>query len=211
MLNGPIRRLHFFLILWSQLLLCDPLLRVVQAGEFNEVLKIGDDAPIWSDLPGTDGKKHSLPDYKNKDVVVVFFTCSSCEAAVEYEDRINDIVKRLSSKVAFVGICANLVKKDTLPELTEYSKKRGFEFDYVHDETQRIAKAYGAVFTPEFFVFDRDRKLVYMGAFDDKSDPSLVKQHFLEDAILAALKGEKPVTKETIARGCRIRFAREKR
>lgn len=186
----------------------------VVAGEYNEVLSIGDAAPAWSDLPGTDGKKHSLSDYQSYDVVVLVFTCASCPTAVDYEDRINELAKKYGGKegkAAIVAVCVNRVKGDTLPELTERAKQREFAFDYLHDESQKIAKDYGAIFTPEFYVFNRDRKLVYMGAMDDVSDAAKVTKKYVEVAIEAALKGESPAVTETIGRGCRVRYARERK
>jgi peroxiredoxin len=184
------------------------------AGEFNEVLNIGDAAPAWADLPGTDGKTHSLTDYKNREVFVLVFTCASCPTAVDYEDRINDLTKKYGGKegkAAVVAVCVNRVKGDTQPDLTERAKQREFAFDYVYDESQKIAKDYGAIFTPEFYVFDRDRKLVYMGALDDVSDAAKVTKKHVEAAIEATLKGETPPLKETIARGCRVRYVRERK
>lgn len=184
------------------------------AGEFNEVLNIGDAAPSWSNLPGTDGKSHSLADYKEKAAVVLIFTCASCPTAVDYEDRLNELAKRFggaNGQVAFVAVCVNRVKGDLLVDLTERAKQRLFAFDYLHDESQKIAKDYGAVFTPEFYVLGRDRKLVYMGAFDDKTDAALVQQRHVEAAITAVLKNEPPAVKETAPRGCRVRYARERK
>lgn len=190
------------------------LASVAMAGEFNEVLSIGDAAPNWKDLPGVDGKKHSLADYQDREVVVLVFTCVSCPTAEDYETRINDLAKKFGGekgKVAVVAVCVNRVKGDLLPDLTERAKTKGFAFDYVYDESQKIAKDYGAIFTPEFYVFNKDRKLTYMGALDDNSDASKVQKHFVEAAITAAMKGESPAVKETIARGCRVRYARERR
>lgn len=187
---------------------------VALAGEFNEVLSIGDAAPDWKDLPGVDGKKHSLSDYKDREVVVLVFTCASCPTAEDYEERINDLAIRFGGdkgKVAVVAVCVNRVKGDQLPDLTERAKAKGFAFDYLHDESQKIAKDYGAIFTPEFYVLNRDRKLIYMGALDDHSDASKVQKQFVVSAITAALMGESPEVKETIARGCRVRYARERK
>lgn len=184
------------------------------AGEYNQVLSIGDTAPDWVNLPGTDGKRHSLADYKSKDFVVLTFTCASCPTAVDYEDRINDLAKRLGGdkgRVAVVAVCVNRVKGDTLEDLTERAKQREFAFDYLHDESQKIAKDYGAIFTPEFYVLNRDRKLIYMGALDDQSDALKVQKSFVEDAITSSLKGDPPAVAETIARGCRVRYARERK
>lgn len=186
------------------------------AGEFNEVLSIGDKAPSWEDLPGTDGKKHSLSELKDKQVVVLAFTCVSCPTAVDYEQRINALAKQHSgpdSKVAVVAVCVNRVEADRLPQLTTRAKAKEFAFQYLSDESQKIAKDYGALFTPEFFVFNKDRKIVYMGAMDDSNDPAMVQQKYVAAAIAAALTGdaEKPTFTETIARGCRIRFVRDRK
>jgi peroxiredoxin len=182
------------------------------AGEFNEVLSIGDAAPKWSGLPGTDGKTHSLADLKDKAVVVVVFTCASCPVAADYEERIGELATRYAAKsVAVVPICVNHGKQDRLDALTARVEKRKLKFHYLYDESQRIAKDFGAVFTPEFFVLDQERKVRYMGAMDDATDATKVQSKWVEEAIEAILAGETPKTTETIGRGCRIRFARERR
>ena len=82
------------------------------AGEFNKKINVGDPSPVWKDLPGTDGKKHSLADVKDKDVVVVVFTCNSCPIALDYEDRIIAFGKKYAgpdAKVALVGINVNTI------------------------------------------------------------------------------------------------------
>lgn len=199
--------------MFRSLLLAFAFASASQAGEFNKVLKVGDAAPEWTDLPGTDGKKHSLADIEDKDAVVVAFTCNSCPFAVEYEDRIVAFAKKHageSSKVAFVAINVNTIKEDGLPEMTKRAEKKKFPFAYLFDESQGIAKKYGANYTPEFFVLGKDRKVAYMGAFDDTSKAADVKVHYLADALAATLDG-KPATKgETLARGCKIRFNRAK-
>lgn len=185
---------------------------VAIAGEFNEVLSIGDAAPEWKNLPGTDGETHSLADLKDKKLVVVVFTCASCPTAVDYEQRIGDLAAKFAEKsVALVPICVNLVKQDRLEALTDRVKKQKLGFHYLYDESQKIAKDFGAIFTPEFFVLNEDRKIVYMGALDDASNADQVKEQWVEQAIAAALAGEKPQTPETIARGCRVRYARERK
>ncbi len=183
------------------------------AGEYNEVLSIGDPAPVWAELPGTDGKLHGLADLKDREVIVVVFTCVSCPTATDYEGRIQAIAERYAGegRVAIVPVCVNRVAEDRLDALTERVKAKKFAFHYLYDESQKIAKDFGAIFTPEFYVFDRDRKLVYMGAMDDKTDADKVERRYVEEAIAAALAGKKPEVTETIARGCRVRYARERR
>lgn len=183
-------------------------------GEYNPTLSIGDVAPAWSSLPGVDGKMHSLADLKGKEVVIVVFTCNSCPAAELYEDRLITLAKKHAGpdgKAAVVAINVNLVEEDLLPAMQERAKKKKFPFPYLIDETQQIGKAYGANYTPEFFVLNKDRKVVYMGALDDNLDPALAKVNFVEAGIAAALSGKKPAKQETVARGCRVRYAKERR
>lgn len=183
------------------------------AGEFNSKLNIGDAAPAWTDLPGTDGKNHSLSDLKDKPVVVVVFTCNSCPAAEGYEDRLIAFAKKYAeaadSKVALVAINVNTIEEDRLPKMKEKATEKGFNFLYLYDESQKIAKDFGATYTPEFFVLNKDRKVVYMGAMDDKNNAADVKVNYLTPAVEAALKGEKPEKAETIARGCMIRYKKK--
>ncbi len=181
------------------------------AGEYNSVLNIGDAAPAWSDLPGTDGKKHSLAELKDKPVVIVVFTCNSCPFAREYEDRIIAAAKAHAEEAAVVAINVNRVPEDRLEKMQERAKERNFPYAYLYDESQQIAKAYGATFTPEVFVLGPKRKISYMGGLDDNSNPAEVKHNYLEPAIAAALKDAAPETAETVARGCRIRYARERK
>lgn len=185
--------------------------RPASAAEYNPALNIGDAAPAWKNLPGTDGATHSLDDLKDKKLVVVVFTCNSCPVAADYEDRIIALAKKYADKATFVAINVNRIAEDSLPKMQERARDKGYPFAYLYDETQQIAKDYGATFTPEFFVLGPDRKIVYMGGMDDNSDASAVKNNYLEPAIEAALAGEAPATKETVARGCRIRYARQRK
>jgi peroxiredoxin len=184
------------------------------AGEFNPTLSIGDKAPAWADLPGTDGKNHALADLKDKEVIVVAFTCNSCPYAVDYEDRMIAFAKKHctpEAKVALVAINVNKVEEDSLPEMQKRAKEKQFPYPYLFDATQQIAKDYGATFTPEFFVLGKDRKIVYMGAMDDKTNPTEAKTNYVELAVAAALTGKSPETKETVARGCLVRYERKRR
>jgi peroxiredoxin len=180
------------------------------AGKFNKKLSVGDKAPSWENLEGTDGKRHSLADLKDMPVVVVVFTCNTCPVATDYEDRIIAFA-RDNPKVAVVAINVNTVKGDQLPDMKKKAEKKKFPFAYVYDPSQEIARAFGATFTPEFFALDRDRKVVYMGAMDDKTPPTEPTAKYLEAAVKAALDGKKAETGETsAAAGCRIRFNAKK-
>lgn len=179
-------------------------------GKYNKVLGIGDAAPAWQDLEGVDGRKHSLADFKDKDVVVVVFTCNSCPVAAGYEDRIIALAKKYAGpdgKVGLAAINVNTGKDDALPAMKTRAEKKKLSYPYLFDPTQAIAQKYGAVFTPEFFVLDKARKVVYTGAMDDKAPPGEASKHYLEDALKEALAGKKAEPAETsAAAGCRIRY-----
>jgi hypothetical protein len=141
--------------------------------------------------------------------VVVVFTCNSCDYATAYEDRLIAFAKKHAGsecKVAVVAINVNTIADDRLDKMKERAKEKEFPFAYLFDESQKIGKLYGAIYTPEFFVLNKARKVVYMGAMDDRSPPGEPKLHYLVNAVEAVLKGEQPKTAETQARGCRIRY-----
>ncbi|RLS41678.1 MAG: thioredoxin family protein [Planctomycetota bacterium] len=183
----------------------------VSAGEFNSALNVGDPAPVWSDLPGADGKTHSLADLKDTKVVVVVFTCNSCPVAAEYEDRIIAFAKNHAEDVAVVAINVNRIEEDNLEHMKERAESKKFPYLYLFDESQKIAKDFGATYTPEFYVLGPDRKIVYMGGMDDNSDPAIVTENYLEPAVESILKGTPLKTKETRAIGCRVRYARARK
>ncbi|MDB5390833.1 MAG: Alkyl hydroperoxide reductase and/or thiol-specific antioxidant family (AhpC/TSA) protein [Planctomycetaceae bacterium] len=128
---------------------------VTHAEEEAKPLAIGDVAPVWTDLPGVDDKKHSLAELKDKPVVVVVFTCNSCPVSNDYEDRVIAFAKKHADRVAVVAINVNTIPEDRLAKMQERAKEKKYPFPYLYDETQKIGKAYGAVFTPEFFVMDK--------------------------------------------------------
>jgi peroxiredoxin len=181
-----------------------------EAGKFNKKLNIGDAAPVFSGLEGTDGRSHSLADYKDKDVLVIAITTNHCPVAVANEDRLAAFAKKHAgqdSKVGLIAINVNTGEQDRLPKMAERAKEKGFNFPYAFDPSQKIARELGAVRTPEFFVFNKDRKLVYMGAFDDKPmDETKATKHYVEDAVKATLHGETPQVQETAPVGCGILF-----
>jgi peroxiredoxin len=175
-------------------------------------LKIGSPAPNFSGLESADGKSVSLADFKDKDVVVVCITCNHCPVAIAYQDRIVDFARKHAgsdSKVAFVAINVNNGAEDKLDKMKERAKEKGFTFPYAYDPSQKIARDLGAARTPEFFVFDKERRLVYTGAMDDNMKDEKVTKHYLADAVDAAIKGEAPKTQTTPAVGCGIQYERK--
>ncbi len=200
-----------------RMLLCPILFLVVtsailDAGQFNEKLDIGEKAPAWKDLVGVDGVTHSLADLDDHDVVIVVFTCNSCPYAVDVEDRLIELDREYSEKgVQVVAINVNRVDEDLLPAMKEKAETKGFKFPYLYDESQKIAREFGAVYTPEFYVLNRSREVVYMGAMDDSPAGDKVTTRYVALAVDAALTGGEPEVTETPPVGCGVRYVRERR
>jgi len=173
---------------------------------------IGDTVPIWTDLKGTDDKAHSLSDWKGR-IVVVCFTCNTCPYAVDYEDRLIKLTKKFSDNkdVRIVAVNSNAISSDSMEKMKERAQEKGFNFPYLKDSSQGVAKAWGAVYTPEFFVVDRNRKLIYKGAMDDSTKAEHASKNYVQRAVEAALKNDTPETTAVGARGCTIRFKRRRR
>ncbi|MFL5331332.1 MAG: thioredoxin family protein [Gemmataceae bacterium] len=173
-------------------------------------LKVGDPAPKFAGLESaTSGKKFSFDDYKDKDVLVICTTCNHCPFAKAYESRLVKFAKDYAGadgKVALIAVNVNTEGDDSFDKMKERAKEKSFNFEYLFDPSQKIAVDLGATATPEFFVFDKNRKLVYTGAMDDNKDYAKATKHYVEDAVKAALKGEKPETTKTAPVGCRIQF-----
>jgi len=183
------------------------------AGKYNKVLKIGDAAPGWKDLEGTDGAKHSLADLEDRDAVVVVFTCNSCPIAVGYEDRLLAFAEKYAGPktgVEIVAINVNTIEGDALPAMKKRAEKKKFPFAYLYDPSQETAKKFGATTTPEFFVLNKERKVVYMGALDDKLDPAEATVNYLVEALKVTMGAKLEIVGETLPRGCKIRFNRKK-
>src|SRR5207244_4193395 len=131
-------------------------------------LKIGSPAPKFSGLECATmpGKSASLADFKDKDVLVYCITCNHCPVAQAYQDRLLEFAKKYAGhdgKVALIAFSVNTGDDDSLPKMKERAKEKEFNFPYLYDGTQKIARDLGAVATPEFFVFNKERRLVYTG------------------------------------------------
>jgi len=173
-------------------------------------LNPGDRAPDFS-LPGVDGRRHALSDYASKPALVVVFSCNHCPYVRAYEERMIGFALAYEPRgVAMVAINSNETTRypeDDFPHMVSRAADKGYTFDYLRDEDQSVAHAYGAVCTPQFMLFDADRRLRYQGRFDDEKDhPEKVKEKYLENAVEDLLAGRpvaKPVTR---AIGCSIKW-----
>ena len=177
------------------------------AGKHNKKVNIGDKAPQFKQLIGVDGKKHRTAEFKDAGVMVVCFTCNHCPVAVAYEDRFKEFTKQYKDKgVAFVAINVNNLAADKLPKMKERAKDKKFNFPYLYDPTQQIARDFGATCTPHLFVLCKKRKIAYMGAFDDNIKPDKVAKHYVRNAVDALLAGKAPEVTETLQTGCGIKY-----
>jgi peroxiredoxin len=186
------------------------------AGKYNKKLSVGDKAPDFSGIPAYDAAAKqdsslSLADLK-EDVVVLCFSGNHCPVVQAYEDRMIDFVNSVKGKpVKFVAVSVANMDEDRLPAIKKYTADKGSNYTYGYDESQAIGKAYGATNTPQFFVLDKDRKIVYMGALDDSMDESKATKSYLKDAVTAVLAGKTPEVTETRPQGCGISYNNKKK
>ena len=162
-------------------------------------------------LPATDGKTYSLEDFKDSPCLVVMFICNHCPYVQALEDRYIALNKELQAqKVQFVGICSNdptEYQEDSFDELKKRWSDKGYNFPYLHDESQTTAKFFGAVCTPEFYVYNSERKLTYRGRFDDSwKNPAQVQNQELKQAILSTLNGAALPQAPIPSMGCSIKW-----
>jgi len=173
-------------------------------------LPIGADAPDFA-LPATDGKCYTLGDFVDAEVLVVFFTCNHCPFVIGSDEVTRRTAEKYAGRgVRFVGINANSVltyAEDSFAKMIERMEQHRFPWVYLRDESQRTALAYGALRTPHFYVFDRDRKLVYTGrALDNPREASKATVNDLEAALDDVLAG-RPVAKPlTNPIGCNVKW-----
>src|SRR5712692_7681989 len=183
-------------------------------------LELGAAAPDFK-LPGVDGKKHSLKDFRKSPVLVVVFTCNHCPTAQYYEERLKKISADYKRRgVALAAISPNDPKSvrldelgytdlsDSFQEMKVRAKYQQFNFPYLYDgENENVSRAYGPVATPHAFVFDRERKLRYRGRIDDSERPEYVTVQDLRNALDALLAGREIEVKQTKSFGCSIKWA----
>ena len=177
----------------------------------SEGLPIGTPAPPFS-LPGTDGKTYTLDDFADAKALVIVFTCNHCPYAKAAEDRLIRLQADYADRgVRIVAINPNddrAYPEDSFDEMKKRAKEKGFNFPYLRDETQEVARAYDAACTPDPFVFGPDRKLVYNGRIDDNwKDETRVTRHDLREVLDAVLEGREPRLPEVVpSMGCSIKW-----
>ncbi len=182
---------------------------MVLINDNSAVLAIGDPIPHFQ-LPSVDGLTIDTHIIKDP-VLVVIFTCNHCPYAQANEDRLIALANHFDEEGAqFILINSNDAENypdDSFDAMKVRYAEKGFPFPYCHDESQEVAKKFGALCTPHCFVFDEKRQLQYKGRVDDNwKDPTAVKEQSLKVAIEAVLKGEIPAVQEANAIGCSIKW-----
>lgn len=173
-------------------------------------IKIGDMIPDFN-LKGVDGKMYSPDSFKDFDVIVLIISCNHCPYVVAYEDRMIGIQRDYLGKgVRFAAINPNneaTHPEDSFDRMVIRARDKGFNFPYLRDEAQVVPKVLGARYTPEVYVFDRQRRLRYHGRIDDNyANPAAVRRHDLRDALDSLLAGREVANPETTAIGCTIKW-----
>jgi len=173
-------------------------------------LQIGERAPDFR-LPATDGKTYTLADFDDAQTLVVFFTCNHCPFVLGSDEVTRATAEKYAPKgVRFVAINANWVgvhPEDSFEHMVTRMEEQRFPWVYLHDEAQDVARAYGALRTPHFYVFDRDRKLVYTGrGVDVPDDTAKMTVNDLDNALAEHTAGKPVSTPLTNPIGCNVKW-----
>ncbi|MHB2026342.1 MAG: thioredoxin family protein [Elusimicrobiota bacterium] len=175
-------------------------------------MNIGDFAPDFK-LPAVDGRTYSLEDFAAAKALIVIFSCNHCPYVKAYEDRIIAAQKDYADKGArFVAINSNDASnhpEDGFEEMRRRAQDKKFNFPYLRDENQDIARNYHATHTPHLFVFDAAKRLAYTGKIDDNwENPGAVAVRYLRDALDDIVAGKPARLAQTHAIGCTIKWKR---
>lgn len=173
-------------------------------------LKIGDKAPDFK-LPATDGRDYQLSDFDQDKVLVIFFTCNHCPFVTGSDEVTRQTAQKFMPKgVKFIGINSNSKKtyaEDSFDHMVERMKTHKFPWLYLYDETQDVARAYGALRTPHFYVFDQDRKLVYTGReVDNPMAAAKATVNNLDQTLQEHLEGKPISVPVTNPVGCNVKW-----
>jgi peroxiredoxin len=183
-------------------------------------MNIGDSMPTFIDLPAIDGSTVSSDNIK-QDIIVLVLLANHCPWVRGMDQDLIKLVDTQKSKsVKVLGLSVNHREDDRLPAMKQHAKKVGYNFSYVFDESQQLGRDLGATRTPEYFVFNKQRKLVYMGLLYNSpakmnSDGTIrhingeVTEYYVADAIDATLNGNEVKVAETRAHGCSAKYENE--
>lgn len=173
-------------------------------------LALGSPAPRFS-LPATNGSTYTFDDLNGEAATVIMFWCNHCPYVIPNQDRVIAMQEEYGDRgVSFAAICSNnalTYPADGFENMKRRALEKAYSFPYLHDESQDVARAFGAERTPEVFVFDADGLLRYHGRIDENhEDVELARSHDLRGALDALLAGNSPDPAETGALGCTIKW-----
>lgn len=173
-------------------------------------LELGQKAPDFK-LPATNGRSYSLSDFHDAQVLVVFFTCNHCPFVIGSDEVTRATAEKFAKNgVSFVAInsnSANTNPDDSFEGMVKRMEENQFPWIYLHDSTQEIAKAYGALRTPHFFVFNQNRELIYTGrGLDNPRQSEKATVNDLENALSEHLAGKRITTPLTNPLGCNVKW-----
>jgi peroxiredoxin len=185
------------------------------AKTFSNMPALGSQAPHFR-LPEPDGKIHSLEDFQNKKVLLVMFLCNHCPFVKHIRSGISKLARDYAQKeVAIIAISSNdpiAYPADSPEKMIEEKREAGYVFPYLFDEKQSVAKAYQAACTPDFFVYDSHRELIYRGQFDDSrpSNREPITGADLRRALdLALINSVIPEKEQVASLGCNIKWRQD--
>ena len=175
-----------------------------------ETFAIGDPVPAFS-LTDTEGAEHEAPLLDAPPATVLVVTCLHCPYVIAWNPRLRAVAEEyLPRGVRFLGIHANDATRypaDSLDHMKRFVREHRWPYPYLHDESQDVARAFGAVCTPDIFVYDRERHLAYRGRVDDSwKDESKVQRRELAGALDALLAGGRPSAEQRPSMGCSIKW-----
>jgi peroxiredoxin len=172
--------------------------------------QIGQKAPFFENLENVDGKTYSMSSFDDKEILVLVFMANRCPTARVYTQRLKDIQNDFGSRgVQLVGVNSDnqyFFSLESLSKMVEVSEERDYNFPYLKDKDQSVAKKYGALVTLHAFVLDKDRMLRYRGRIDDSRDPSKVAVSDLTNALTDLLEGRAVKVAETRPFACSIEY-----
>ena len=173
-------------------------------------LQLGEKAPDFK-LPATNGKTYQLSDFDDADVLVIFFTCNHCPYVIGSDEITRRTAEKFTPQgVKFVGINSNsknTYMEDNFEHMVARMKQHKFPWLYIYDEHQAVAMAYGALRTPHFFIFDKNRRLIYTGrGVDNPRDTSRMKVNDLERSLEEHLAGKPVSVPLTNPIGCNVKW-----
>jgi peroxiredoxin len=162
-------------------------------------------------LKAVDGRIYGRADFADSEAFLVMFICVHCPYVVAVEDRLLALAREyLGKPLKIVAICANdgvRYPADSFASMKAHATNKGYPFPYLHDETQNVARAFGAVCTPDFLLYDSKFRLAYRGRLDDSwKEAAKVQTQELKAAVDALLKGELPSSEQKPSMGCSIKW-----